>query len=139
MKKKVIIIIFFVLTFICGTIFGVLISRHIHHKIMGGFLGPDKVEHKERILKMFSRKLDLNEEQKIKLGDILDKHKKRLDELRDTFVPNFKKIHEEIQKDIKGILNSDQIEQFDKMTKRFERHMPFMPFMKEPPGRPAIK
>jgi len=74
------------------------------------------------LLKKFSQKLDLTEEQK-------NEFKKLIDQVGDTLEDHFRKTHSEIgnivdqgSSQMRKALNPDQQKKFDEMLEKFKRH-----------------
>ena len=101
------------------------------------FIHPRKNPSEMRafLLKRFSQKLDLTEEQKNEFKAIIDQVGERLDE-------HFRKTHSEIGEivepgfsQMKKVLSPDQQEEFDELIERFEKHRKERP-KHGPPGHP---
>jgi len=95
----------------------------------------DPSEMRDFILKRFSQKLDLTEEQREKCKAIIDKVGERLEE-------HFRKTHSEVGNIIepgfsqmREVLSPDQQEKFDELIERLERHRKEGP-KHGPPGPP---
>ena len=73
------------------------------------------------MIEMFTRKLDLNPEQKAKVEKVLDAKLAELRELRARTHPQFKAVMDAGNAEIRGYLEPGQKEKFDKMIQDFER------------------
>ena len=106
-------------------IFGLLVGSFGTGVYIKHHFSPPKKDHSAMrafLLKRFSQKLDLTEEQKNKFKAILDQVGERLEE-------HFRKTHSAIGEIIepgfsqmKKMLSSDQQKKFDEVIEKFEKH-----------------
>ncbi|MFH1723995.1 MAG: hypothetical protein ABII00_05160 [Elusimicrobiota bacterium] len=74
----------------------------------------------EWILKRFSRKLDLTDDQKEKVAAVLKDKRDKIKELRAEIRPRFKALHDSTGEDIRKHLDPEQRQKFDAMRAKWE-------------------
>ncbi len=121
-KSKIMCIVLAVVIFVVGLCCGLFLGRLIPSYRMRPRISRDYKHHEEkisnRLSRRFSEKLDLTEEQKRKLSQILDKYKIEMEKLRKDAGPKFKELRNSMKEEIKTILNDQQKDKFIKMTER---------------------
>jgi len=98
-----------------GVLLGVVIDRHLlddHNR------PPFERRRSHDFFERLSVDLQLNDVQKEQLRLLLEATKNKHDELRRTPGPQFRRIQEEFQQEFTKVLNPDQREKFEKITKR---------------------
>lgn len=78
---------------------------------------------KAEIFENLSRRLDLNENQKIEVKKILEASRRQVKEVGNVARENFAKIKEETNAKIRAILDARQQEEFDKMVAEIRDRM----------------
>ncbi len=129
-KSKNTSIVLAVIIFFVGLACGLLIDRLIPSFRMYPRLHWEQKNNREkipgRLSSKFSEELNLTEEQKRKLSQILDKYKMEMDKLREESNPKFRELRDSMKEEIKSILNAEQKEKFIRMTeKQKEREQRF--------------
>ena len=66
----------------------------------------------------FSKNLNLTDEQKNKLNQILGKNKDVMKNLRKEIEPKFNKVRDSLETEISSILNDEQKQKFEKMIEK---------------------
>jgi uncharacterized membrane-anchored protein YhcB (DUF1043 family) len=103
MKLRISINILPVFIFIIGIFCGFFIDRLIYYKM------PPKFSYQEnRIKEKLYKELNLTEEQKEKLTQILNKHKQLMEKLKEEIKPKFEELKQSLRKEIRLILNDEQ-------------------------------
>jgi Spy/CpxP family protein refolding chaperone len=131
LKLWVGIILLLVLGALAGSLVtGVLVKKRIVH-----FREGKPGDRKAFFLNKLTRELDLTEEQRIKIGEIMDKTHEKLEELRDKHHPEFKKIREESFELMRKELNEEQKQKLDELRKKFRKR--FKKGRRPPPPPPG--
>ncbi len=98
-----------------GILLGVVIDRYLlddHNR------PPFERRRPHDFFGRLSVDLQLNDVQKEQLRILLEATKAKHDSLRKTTGPQFRRIQEEFQQEFKKVLDADQREKFEKITKR---------------------
>lgn len=100
-----------ILAFLLGTAFaaGTYWWKWTFHRYMGG---QDRYHWK---LKRFSSRLDLNEDQKAKIGSILEAKRQKIKTVREEVEPKYEAIRNSTREEIRSVLRPEQIEKFEKL------------------------
>ena len=108
--------VYFVLIFVLGIVIGAAgmysyawYSGHWHH----GFS-------RHRVIDYLQKELELSQSQTEQLQQILHNMDQKESEVRDQVAPQFQAIREEARTETRKILNSQQLEKFNKMVKRWD-------------------
>lgn len=143
-KSRIISVILLVAIFILGLVSGVFLgqSRLLRRRAFA-WHRPDK----ERILKFITRryqqKLKLSPQQQKELEEILKNNRARIDALAEKVRPEFEKIRNTTNQEIKNILNAEQKSIFEEMLrkqKNFDIKQRYKPRWQEYPFKsPADK
>jgi len=109
-----------IIIFLAGVCCGLFIGG-IHPRLPWRQGNPE-----EKVLKnlssKFGNRLDLTEEQKEKLSQILARHRQSMEKLREEIKPRFESLKNSIREEINLILDDRQKEKFGAMAKKFEKH-----------------
>lgn len=108
--------VYFVLIFVLGIVIGAAgmysyawYSGHWHH----GFS-------RHRVIDYLQKELDLSQSQTEQLQQILHNMDQKESEVRDQVAPQFQAIREEARAETRKILNSQQLDKFNEMVKRWD-------------------
>ncbi|MCG3204645.1 MAG: hypothetical protein KCHDKBKB_01360 [Elusimicrobia bacterium] len=71
-------------------------------------------------LERFSKKLDLSEDQRIKIKEIFEAKRKKIDDLRADMRPKYDEIYSKAREEIRQTLQPAQIEKYDKLEQKME-------------------
>jgi Spy/CpxP family protein refolding chaperone len=110
-------------SFVAGALIGFAGGRvySIFHVMHGG-RGPDFI--RDRVLRHLDQELKLTPQQHDQIGQIMDRHHKRMQELTEGIRPQ---IHAELETathEIQAVLTPEQRSKFDAMHMRMQRFMP---------------
>lgn len=108
--------VYFALIFLVGIVIGAAgmysyawYTGHWHRKFS-----------RHRVVDYLQKELSLSQSQTQQLQQIVDNMEKKESELRDQVSPQFQAIREEARNETRKILNSQQIEKFNAMVKRWD-------------------
>ncbi len=87
------------------------IGSHGGGRVMRRGGGPDP----DRVVALFSRKLNLDADQRTRLREVLETNKKKMEALRADVHPKFEALQKSMSADIRAFLRPDQIEKFEKL------------------------
>lgn len=112
-------------SFLLGIAVGGLVAGPATHFFMrwsgSGTHGERGAQHHKRLVKEFTKKLDLGEEQKAQIERVLDNKRLKIEELREQIRPKFKELRESARIEIRAMLRPDQIEKFDQIADQHEK------------------
>jgi Spy/CpxP family protein refolding chaperone len=83
---------------------------------------PDRKARAERLMRVLSKKLDLSEQQKAAIGQIVDQTEEKLHKHYLQARPEAERIVQESFSEIRKQLNEDQKKKLDILRERFQRH-----------------
>ncbi|HSA58596.1 MAG TPA: hypothetical protein VLJ37_02810 [bacterium] len=111
-------------TLLVGFLAGLLAGAGWGAWYAGGRYGRwDRSERREeRILKLFTRELDLTPEQRGAVGELLRGQREQIKSLRDELKPRMEAIRETTRAQIRGLLKPGQIETFERFEEKRRRH-----------------
>lgn len=128
MTKKVYAITLSAVVFLLGVIIGILLDRIsfigqfcLRPMPAMGHMTPKKGPPPPLVTNKMARILNLNTEQKKQLSDIIENHRKSIDELFKEFEPKVRNKFSSMETEIRSILNDEQKIKFDKMLKKFKK------------------
>jgi Spy/CpxP family protein refolding chaperone len=75
----------------------------------------------EKILRHFTQELDLNEEQRRAVGDLLRGQREQIRTVREELKPRMDAVRETTRAQIRALLRPEQIEKFEKFEERRRR------------------
>lgn len=108
--------VYFALIFLLGIVIGAAgmysyawYTGHWHRKFS-----------RHRVVDYLHKELSLSQSQTQQLQQIVDNMEKKESELRDQVSPQFQAIREEARNETRKILNSQQVEKFNAMVKRWD-------------------
>ncbi len=108
--------VYFALTFVLGLVIGAAgmysygwYTGHWHQKFS-----------RHRVIDYLQRELDLTQAQTQQLQQIISNMDQKESDLRDQLAPQFQAIREEARTETRKILNSQQVEKFNAMVKRWD-------------------
>lgn len=81
----------------------------------------DKREHEDRMLKMFTNRLNLDDKQQEKVKSILSQGGERLKALHTQTKPKFEEIRTDIESQLRAIMVGEQIEKFDELQEEMKK------------------
>jgi Spy/CpxP family protein refolding chaperone len=123
MKKTLILVALLVVVYLLGMMSGFLSVRHFPGGQRRGFMPPppppmdgrpDKAQ-EQRMVNRFAKDLDLTDQQKSQVIQIMTSNKTVIDNYRDEFNAKMKKQMDKMDENIKSILTLDQKTKFEKM------------------------
>lgn len=82
------------------------------------------MDHEKRYTRMLNhlqRKLDLNAEQKAKVGEILQTKREKIKALRSEIRPKFEELRHSANQEIRQILTPEQQKKFDQIQERWQK------------------
>lgn len=124
-KSKIMSIVLAGVIFVVGVFCGLFLDRLIPSYRMYPGIPRGNKYYEGKILdglsSRFSKNLNLTEEQREKLSQILDKHKEAMEKLRKDIRPKFEELRNSMKEEIKSIFNDKQKEKFDRMTEEREK------------------
>ena len=112
------------LVFVLGVLAGSLGSGYYHQYLADRFR-KDPAERKAFVLKKFSEKLSLTEDQQTEFKIVIDQMDQRRRVQIQQNRSEFKKIREESYERMKRILNPDQQDAFEELIKEFRARRRF--------------
>jgi len=121
MIKRIISIFLVFVVFLVGVICGFVIDRLLISKRMPFHRQPhqgQEIKIPHVLGNRFSKNLNLTDEQKNKLNQILEKNKDVMKNLRNEMEPKFNKVRASLETEIKSILNDEQRQQFEKIAEK---------------------
>ncbi|MEW6558480.1 MAG: hypothetical protein AB1349_14215 [Elusimicrobiota bacterium] len=129
MRRKIFAVLLAIVIFLVGTIFGILVDRitimkMLHFPLPGVSLGPHHQKMPQRVIDKVARQLELSDEQKEKLVNILEKNKESIDKLFIEIEPKLQKRFGSMCDEIKTILNEKQKQKFEQMAEKFKKFGP---------------
>jgi len=103
-----------ILFFVSGVFAGIFIQRrYLDVPPEPGPPGNQKVM-RQRLLNTMTRDLSLTGEQREKIAAIMERHEDEMEEVRNEIHRKFDSLHEQIDKEISGVLTEEQIEIYRK-------------------------
>lgn len=123
MKKKLVLFVLLIVVYMLGIMSGALIIKYvgIGHGFMsfpGGMHIKEPVKGgspEQHLVELFSKKLDLSDEQKKQFIQILENNKSKIDKYRDEFYVKMEATMDSVDENMRGILNEKQIKVFNKV------------------------
>ena len=110
---------------IIGATAGSYATRTVIMKEISILIGGPSVEKLPRIIQRLEKRLDLNEEQKEDITEILTIGLKEMQQVRDKYNPHMKQVRERTRGLILEKLNEKQKYEFNVMTERLKEIVPF--------------
>jgi len=109
------------LVFLAGAVFGVVTTRvAVRHFVRTVISQPEKL--RDRIERNLTRRLKLDDEQRLQVHAALIRGHERLQTLRQEFQPRFTEILEDTKGEISAVLTPEQCERFEKFRQE-NRHL----------------
>jgi hypothetical protein len=108
------------LVFASGLVLGAFGQRLYTASTVVAKQRPNPEEFRKRIVAEYESRLKLTPDQIVKLNQILDDTRARMEETRQKMRPSYQKIHEEQVAKIRELLTPDQQSEYDKMRKERE-------------------
>jgi Spy/CpxP family protein refolding chaperone len=121
-----------IITFLFGLLIGGVIGRFMTPWHMMRNWSHEKRE--DRMLKHFSSKLALDPKQKDQVKEIFKAGRTEMDALTAEFRTKFSTLRTKTADDIRKILNPEQLDKFNKMHEKYEKHWKDHTMMPSPPG-----
>jgi hypothetical protein len=118
MKKKLLIVLFFLITFICGYFTGVLYKEY---KFRQNFMYFNKPHKTNPFIQDFAGILNLSDNQVSEIESIFDEQKFELNRLRKNYRPQILEIREKTKHKIESVLNPEQKIVFNKLCQRMNK------------------
>ncbi len=103
---------------VIGALIGAAITPPLMHWHFRHFWNREKMH--DRMLKIFSSRLSLTDEQHGKISVILDETRTKLTQLREETRPKFEAVRNETREKIRPLLNSDQLKKFERLDAELE-------------------
>ncbi len=75
----------------------------------------DNKPHEEQMLRMFTKRLDLDDKQQVEVKSIIAEGGERLKALHTETVPKFKEIRQDIEAQLRAVMVGDQVEKFNQL------------------------
>ena len=116
---------FIIFILIIGATAGSYATRTVIMKEISILIGGPSVEKLPRIIQRLEKRLDLNEEQKEDITEILTIGLKEMQQVRDEYNPHMKQVRERTRGLILEKLNEKQKYEFNVMTERLKEIVPF--------------
>jgi hypothetical protein len=116
---------FIIFILIIGATAGSYATRTVIMKEISILIGGPSVEKLPRIIQRLEKRLDLNEEQKEDITEILTIGLKEMQQVRDEYNPHMKQVREKTRGLILEKLNEKQKYEFNVMTERLKEIVPF--------------
>ena len=116
---------FIIFILIIGATAGSSATRTVIMKEISILIGGPSVEKLPRIIQRLEKRLDLNEEQKEDITEILTIGLKEMQQVRDEYNPHMKQVRERTRGLILEKLNEKQKYEFNVMTERLKEIVPF--------------
>jgi hypothetical protein len=106
----------FIIPILVGFIAGAAVATwYLEYRETGD--GKDRYS---RMLEEFSKRLELTDEQKRQIGEILEEKRQKISALRAEIRPRFEEIRRAVREDIRSLLNPDQQKAFDAIQSEWE-------------------
>lgn len=104
-------------------------KEHHHRRAHWGQKHMSKTKHEKRevsMLKMFTKKLNLTEEQQLQVEAILTKHRPEMEAMKNQIHEQYKAAHKQFKQEINAILTEEQKVLFEKMdhSKKGKKNRP---------------
>ena len=120
--KNLKIIVCIVIVYVAGMVTGAaLVGKAIHGRLLKlAATPPEKME--ELVLQRITRKLDLTDEQLAEAGQIVRRARDRVGPQRRRFQAEIRGAFEDLQRDLREILNEEQERRLEKWQSRIRKH-----------------
>ena len=116
---------FIIFILIIGATAGSYATRTVIMKEISILIGGSPVDKLPKIIQRLEKRLDLNEEQKEEIAEILTLGLEEMQKVRDEYNPHMKQVREKTRGLILEKLNEKQKHQFNVMVERLKEIVPF--------------